>query len=76
MEPHFLISNRDALLVAVPFILCLMASMFRLDRGIAQPKGSLSRRRPACGVDQFGEPILRDPDGKLSGPPRRRQTRS
>lgn len=67
MDHQILISSRDALLVAIPFVLILAVSVFRLDQIIALPKGSLNRRRPACGIDEFGELILRDPDGKLSG---------
>jgi len=68
MNESILLSGRDTLLVAIPLVLCLVVSIFRLDRGIALPKGSLNRRRLACGLDAFGEPILRDPDGRLSGP--------
>ena len=68
MEEDILISGRDTLLIAIPFVLLLIFTVFRLDESIAAPKGSLNRRRPSCGVDEFGEPILRDPDGRLSGP--------
>lgn len=75
MDEHILISGRDTLLIAIPFVLLLLISIFRLDEFIAAPKGALNQRRPACGVDEFGEPILRDPDGRLSGPQRRRVPR-
>lgn len=65
MDQHVLISGRDALLVAIPFIGLLLLSIFRLDHLIATPKAALNRRRPPCGVDEFGEPILCDPDGRL-----------
>jgi|HubBroStandDraft_4_1064222.scaffolds.fasta_scaffold653018_1 hypothetical protein len=70
MEDHFLISGRDTLLIAIPFVLILMITMFRLDQLIAAPKAPLTGRQLACGVDQLGEPVLRDPDGRLSGPSR------
>jgi len=70
LDEHILISGRDTLLIAIPFVLLLLFSVFRLDESMALPKGSLNRRRPACGIDKFGEPILRDPDGRLSGPGR------
>jgi hypothetical protein len=59
-------SNRDTLLVAIPFFIVLVISAFRLDQIIATPRIPLSRRRPRCGIDESGEPVLRDPDGKLS----------
>lgn len=68
MGENVLTSGRDTLLVAIPLVLCLVVSIFRLDRVIALPKGSLNQRRPTCGADEFGDPILRDPDGRLSGP--------
>ena len=66
MDEHILISGRDTLLIAFPFVILLLFSVFRLGDSIASPKGTFGRRRPPCGTDQFGEPILRDPDGRLS----------
>jgi hypothetical protein len=60
------ISGRDMVLFAIPSALLLLFSVFGLDQIIAAPKVPLSRRRPACGLDKHGEPILRDPDGRLS----------
>ena len=71
MDQHILLSGRDTLLVALPFVFMLLMSAFRLDHLIAAPKPLLNRRRPACGVDESGEPILRDPDGRHSGSRRR-----
>ena len=70
MDQHILISGRDSVLIAIPFVFLLLISAFRLDEVIAAPKGMLNRRRPSCGIDEFGEPIFRDPDGRLSGPTR------
>jgi hypothetical protein len=64
-ETQILLSNRDSLLVAIPFLLMLFISVFRLDQIIAAPKGAQNRRRPSCGIDEFGDPILCDPDGKM-----------
>jgi hypothetical protein len=65
VESTFL-SGRDALLFALPSCFLLAFTVFRVGIGFATPKVPLSRRRPKCGMDRFGEPILRDPDGKLS----------
>jgi hypothetical protein len=77
VDAHILISSRDTLLITIPFVLMLLISMFRLDEMIAAPRRSVGRRRSACGVDEFGEPILCDPDGRLSEPgPKRRSVPS
>jgi hypothetical protein len=68
-----LISGRDALLVAIPFVLILLVSIFRLDYIFARPKGAANRRQAVCGMDESGEPILLDPDGHASGPGRHRK---
>ena len=73
MDQSILMSGRDTLLVATPLLLMIFFSVFRLDQILARPKVSSIRRRPACGVDEFGEPILCDPDGRLSGTPRRKR---
>ena len=72
MQDQLLFSSKDALLIAIPFVLILMVSTFRLDQIIAYPKRAVRGRRLACDMDQHGEPILRDPDGSPSGPGRRR----
>jgi hypothetical protein len=65
-----LVSGRDGLLVAIPFVLILLVSILRLDYLFATPKGSVNRRQQVCGMDESGEPILLDPDGRVSGPGR------
>jgi hypothetical protein len=67
VDEHILISGRDTLLVAIPFVLMVVVGIFRLDRILGAPEFIPNRQRPACGIDEFGEPILRDPDGRLSG---------
>jgi hypothetical protein len=71
MNEHILISGRDTLLVTIPLILMMFISAFRLDHVIATPKGSQKRRRPACGIDESGEHIVCDPDGRRSKTQRR-----
>ena len=68
MHEVYLTSTRDALLVAVPFIIALGLAVFRLDGLFAAPRGRRNRgRRPGGGMDASGEPLLVDPDGKPSG---------
>ena len=64
MHDAILSSGWDTFLVAVPLLFLLFIGFFRLDEVYATPKVSL-KRRPACGTDKDGEPILSDPDGKL-----------
>lgn len=71
MDQSILLSSNDTLLLAIPMLLMVFLSAFRLDQIIARPKGSQSRRRPARGVSASGELLLCDPDGRPSGPGRR-----
>jgi len=73
MEQHLLLSGRDTFLIAIPFVFILTVTIFRLDQIIAAPKEAVTGRRLACGVDEHGGPVLRDPDGRLSGPARRKK---
>jgi hypothetical protein len=63
-----LISNKDALLFALPFLVILFISMFRLDQLIATPRRAVMQRPSAADIDKHGEPILRDPDGRSADP--------
>jgi hypothetical protein len=65
MDEVILKSGRDTLLVAIPFAVCLFVSIFGLDQWIAKPRENSRRSRPVCGVDEHGEPILTDPDGRV-----------
>jgi hypothetical protein len=60
----------DALLVAVPLLLVLLAFMLRADESLAtsekRKKASDGRRRFAV-ADKDGENVLTDPDGKPFG---------
>jgi hypothetical protein len=66
MHETILTSGRDTVLVAIPFALMVFMTVFRLDEAIATPKRSLNGRRLGCGLDEYGEPVLRDPDGQVA----------
>jgi hypothetical protein len=68
MHDTILSSSRDTALVAVPFVVMLLMTIFRLDEAIATRKKSYSGSRLGCGLDERGEPILRDPDGTVVEP--------
>jgi hypothetical protein len=73
MSESFVISGRDMILFAIPFVSLILVSQFRLS-GIAKPpKGSVSRSKRTCGINVNGEPVLRDPDGRVSGDRNRRK---
>jgi hypothetical protein len=65
MGNQILISGRDTLLVAIPFILLIGMSVFRAGEKLGMGK-KRDGYKPSCGVEGDGEPIMRDPDGKLS----------
>ena len=58
-----------SLLVGVSLLLLLFIGVFRLDGVFSKPKRTLKRRWPSCQLDEDGEPVLSDPDGRLSGAP-------
>lgn len=70
MGSNTFFSGRDALLIAVPFLLIIFFTLFGLDKrlglGKGQASGSPQVLRPSRGIDENGEPIVRDPDGQLS----------
>ena len=63
-----LTSSLDAMLVALPAFIVLLAGVFRVDEMIAAPRHPARARRPASGFDEEGRPLLFDPDGRPSGP--------
>ena len=77
MHDTILISGRDSVLVAIPFVFMLFLNVFRLDETLARPRAATARSRPTSGMNEAGEPILRDPDGRLVEPahPKRNRTR-
>lgn len=68
MSTYAFFSNRDALLVAIPFLLLMFFALFGLsDRsGRAKVKPETRQGRTGCGMDANGEPIVCDPDGQLN----------
>jgi hypothetical protein len=67
MDEPILKSGRDTLLVAIPFVMCLVGSIFRLD-GLFFKSGKNSNNsygRPPRGVTATGDPIFTDPDGRV-----------
>jgi hypothetical protein len=77
MHEVYLSSVKDTLLVAVPFITVLVLAIFRLDTLFWAPKKPAAPstfRRPGCGLDASGEPVVVDPDGRPSSVrPRKKQ---
>jgi hypothetical protein len=54
----------DNLVVAIPFVVMLLAAFFRLDELFATPKKHPGNPRHPCGIDENGDIILCDPDGR------------
>lgn len=71
MHDSIFISGRDTLLIAIPSIFMLAMCVLRLDVTLAHPQRSSKRRAHARGVDENGEPIFTDPDGRRVPTPRR-----
>ena len=70
MRDEILKSGRDGFLVAVPLVLLLFVGFFRLDELFWSSGRVFKSRRFGGGQDEYGEPILSDPDGEPV-PPRR-----
>jgi hypothetical protein len=67
MHDSTLFSNLDTLLVAVPFLIFLVIGYFRLDEVFVSPSQRESKakaHRIYCGVDNDGQVMLSDPDGR------------
>lgn len=63
MSETLLISGRDMVLFAIPFLSPIFISQFRMD-GLAKPsKRSVNWGMQPCGMHSNREPIMRDPDG-------------
>jgi hypothetical protein len=65
MDTPILLSAQDTFLVAISFAFILFLCVFRLDAVLARPSRMNSRRQARFGTDENGEPVLRDPDGRL-----------
>lgn len=64
MHEVYLHSVKDTLLVAIPFIAVLALGVFRLDTLFFSSKPAPKQGRTGCGLDEDGEPLLVDPDGR------------
>jgi hypothetical protein len=63
-------SNTDALLVAIPMVVLLVVSFFRIDELFVKGKRAPDRRRKMAGLDANGRPACLDPDGREFSRPR------
>ena len=73
MHESVLNSGWETVLYGVPVIFMLVVGVFRLDELIAAPKRDSRAQRLAIGVDENGEQVLCDPDGRPFGPRRHRK---
>jgi hypothetical protein len=64
MHDPILISGRDSLLVAIPFVFILFLSVFRLDETLARPRSARARPPSTRCMNETGASILHDPDGR------------
>ncbi len=66
MNPSVLSSGWDTFLFGILFIGLLLIAFFRVDEIFAAPAPPSTRRRKSTvtGIDEEGEPILCDPDGR------------
>jgi hypothetical protein len=64
MHEAILISGRDMVLIAIPFLVLVVLVLFRLDVIIAAPRKTLRQHRPVGGMNKDGKPVLSDPDGR------------
>jgi hypothetical protein len=64
MNDFYLNSGLSTFVVAVPFVGILFAAVFRLDALFASSQPHTENHRGFCGVDESGDPIMSDPDGK------------
>jgi hypothetical protein len=73
MNGSILMSSGNALLVAIPVVVCAVSYVFRLDELPTKIREDSSRPRLMWGTDEDGEPILSDPGGRVvrKRPPRK-----
>lgn len=67
MQDEILKSGRDTLLIAVPFVICLLGTIFRLD-GLFLKAGNkpwIPYGLPRCAWNSVLKPVLTDPDGRV-----------
>ena len=70
MHDSVLNSGWQTALVAIPFLFMLLVSVFRLDEVFVAQKQQSRRQRPTSRIDEQGQPVLYDPDGRPSHPVR------
>lgn len=63
MDSTILQSGRDTLFIAVPFLLLMMAGLFRLDEVVAASDRPHRDHHAISGLDEDGEQMMSDPDG-------------
>ena len=73
MHDSVLNSGWQTAFVAAPFLVMLLVGIFRLDEVFVAQKQDSRRQRPASEIDEHGEPVLYDPDGRPSHPVRVRR---
>ena len=66
MHEVYLNSMKDTLLVGIPFVAVLAMGIFRLDTVFFSSKPTPKAGRQGCGLAADGEPIVVDPDGRVS----------
>jgi hypothetical protein len=64
LHESFLMTSRNALLVAIPFGLVLLVQFFHLDELVATSRRPKRATRRFCGPDPSGDFVLTDPDGR------------
>ena len=67
MQDPILASGLDTVLVALPLVALMAFGVFRLDSILALPEGRFRQTPRPCGMDEHGEPIGCDPDGRVWG---------
>jgi hypothetical protein len=67
MYQSIVTSGGDTLLLSIPVVACAVFYVFRLDEVTRKLPESAGRPRSMCGMDDEGEPIPGDPDGRVVG---------
>lgn len=65
MRPDVFFSGWDTAIVMAPFAALMVLSIFGLDDRLARRSRTIPPRRMFCQVDGQGDPLVRDPDGRI-----------
>jgi len=65
-------SNLEAILVAIPMLLVLFVSFFKLDECISSPAKPTPQRKGFTHLNQTGEMVFVEPDGHVHRERKRR----